>query len=126
MTVVSFSPPTGCAGSSTEEPQEAYTYFVGGSVANCKPPPESGCHRFVIARDGERCDLSPLYNILGETVPLVAEGGAPAFDKDGVYKNCKEKPLLQTRTVRYLGTTSSGATCSQDYCDTAAAALLGA
>lgn len=103
MTVVSLDTASGCDG------REVFAYFVGGNVADCKPISVSGCQQVVIARYSARCDLSPLYNLLAQTVPFT-QG---VFDKDGVYTKCKEQALLERRIVRYIGSDKS---CSEDFC----------
>jgi hypothetical protein len=111
MTVVSLDPPGGCIPGQTAS--EFFVYFVGGNLAHCRPMPETaGCRRFIIARYGEKCDLGPLHNYLGQSSPI----GGELFDEDGLYKKCNEKPLLQMRTVRYKGIGQQH--CSDEFCAT--------
>jgi len=123
MTVVGLDPPGGCVPG--KKLNDVFTHFAGGSDADCQPPApaDTGCHRYVVARYGEGCDLDPLQSVLGQRVKM--EPWAK-FDKDGLYTQCSQAPMLQTRTLLYLG---SGATaCSEAFCgkvDKSGAAMWG-
>lgn len=100
-------------------------HFAGGTDATCLPPAKSGggCHRFIISRYLDDCDLSPLEALVGQEIALKNPEESSslsmknAFSQDGVYSQCDQAGYLQTRTMVYIGLSKDGgATCNQDLC----------
>lgn len=114
MTVVDLDPEGGCVPG--QEPQDVFANYVGGStIDECKPPtPDDGCHRYVVTKYDDACDLASLKVIFGTRVALVEGSVLALFDKDGLFSKCNQAPLLLEREIRYIG--SGTDTCNEYVC----------
>lgn len=110
MTVVDLDADGGCVAG--QEYSNVLVHFVGG--ADCQPPePVNGCHRYVIARYSQSCDLAPVK-------PFMRNRNSELF-KDGVYRECYEAPFLESRTVYTKGAPGVDR-CDWEYCENEAQA----
>jgi hypothetical protein len=107
MTVVDLDEDGGCVAG--QDSSSVFVHFVGGSSLECQPPePVQGCHRYVIARYSQSCDLAPL-----KTFRLTRNS---ELFKDGVYKECYEAPFLESREVYTKGAPGIDR-CDWEYCE---------
>jgi|Transcript_41494 hypothetical protein len=113
MTVVDLDQ-FGCVAG--QDSTSVFVHFIGGSPVECEPPqPVQGCHRYVIARYSQSCDLAPLKSFLRTRNTELFQ--------DGVYKECYEAPYLESRQVYTKGAPGMDR-CDWEYCETVAKALL--
>jgi len=123
MTVVDLDPNGGCV--KGVDSDSARVHFVGGSDDTCEPPTSSsGCHRFIVSRYLDECDLSPLEDSLGQTVSFAnpSQSVKAMFGQDGVYTQCDQAGFLQTRTMLYIGGKGfPDGQCNEDLCSGSAA-----
>jgi len=102
MTIVDLDPAGGCV--KEMDPQNAVIRFVGGSDSTCQPPLQGdGCHRYIVSRYSDDCNMSPLKDKLGQEISLTLIKETDPIGQDGVYKMCNQAGLLQSRTLFYVG-----------------------
>jgi len=102
MTIVDLDPAGGCV--KGVDPQNAIIRFAGGSDSTCQPPVQGdGCHRYIVSRYSDDCNMSPLKDKLGQEISLTLIKETDPIGQDGVYKMCNQAGLLQSRTLFYVG-----------------------
>lgn len=114
MTIVDLDPEGGCVRG--VDPQASVIHFAGGNDATCRPPVTGdGCHRFIVARYADDCDMTPVDGTVGQKVLL--DSDKALIGKDGVFKQCNQAGALQMRTLLYIGNGGDAdIKCNQDIC----------
>lgn len=129
MTIVDLDLAGGCV--QGMNPQNAVIRFAGGADSTCQPPVQgNGCHRYIVSRYSDDCNMSPLKEKLGQEVSLTSTKDTGLFGQDGVYKMCNQAGLLQSRTLFYFGDSRDPEnSCNENTCgcndDHAAIACVG-
>mmetsp|Transcript_80652 Transcript_80652/g.139960 ORF Transcript_80652/g.139960 Transcript_80652/m.139960 type:complete len:325 (-) Transcript_80652:49-1023(-) len=92
-TVVDLDFPNGCGNALQNS---LFLHFAGGPEC-FSPDPENGCHRYVITRYNAGCNLSAIQSMWKSSLQP-----GDMFDKDGIYKKCKDLMQLESAETRYF------------------------